>query len=73
MEKAAGIKNFEPFGVINTVNSLAGGDVLKWESIMQLPYEKYFTKLLLNKVESEYQKKYQKLMQKESESKNKKK
>ena len=51
---------------MNAVNSLAGGDVLKWDLVLAMPYERYLTKLLLNKTESEYQKKYSKLMQEEN-------
>ncbi|MBD1394596.1 hypothetical protein [Mucilaginibacter glaciei] len=49
---------FEKFKYINTVNSLAGGDITKWESILAMPYERILTKLLLNKTEAEYQKRY---------------
>ena len=69
IEKQAGIDTFNKFGVMNTVNSLAGGDVLKWELVKQLPYEMYLTKLLMNKTESEYQKKYSKLLEQENKSK----
>lgn len=62
MEKKAGIQAFEKFKYINTVNSLAGGDVTKWADILNIPYERILTKLLLNKTEAEYQKKYSELL-----------
>ncbi|MDN3582762.1 hypothetical protein [Mucilaginibacter flavus] len=58
MEKRAGIQSFEKFKYINTINSLAGGDITKWDTILNMPYERVLTKLLLNKTEAEYQKKY---------------
>ncbi|MFA6085578.1 hypothetical protein [Mucilaginibacter sp.] len=63
MEKRAGIQAFEKFRYINTVNSLAGGDITKWQLILAMPYERILTKLLLNKTEAEYQKRYGEMMQ----------
>jgi hypothetical protein len=63
LEKRAGIQAFEKFKYINTVNSLAGGDITKWHLIMSMPYERVLTKLLLNKTEAEYQKRYSELSQ----------
>jgi hypothetical protein len=63
LEKKAGIQSFEKFKYINTVNSLAGGDITKWGEILNMPYERVLTKLLLNKTESEYQKRYSELLQ----------
>ncbi len=63
LEKKAGIQAFERFKYINTVNALAGGDVTKWEEILNLPYDRVLTKLLLNKTEAEYQKRYSDLLQ----------
>jgi len=62
LEKKAGIQAFEKFKYINTVNSLAGGDITKWDSILNMPYERVLTKLLLNKTEAEYQKRYSELL-----------
>ena len=63
MEKRAGIHAFEKFKYINTVNSLAGGDITKWHLILAMPYERILTKLLLNKTEAGYQKRYSELVQ----------
>jgi hypothetical protein len=62
LEKKAGIQAFEKFKYINTVNSLAGGDLTKWDTILNMPYERVLTKLLLSKTESEYQKRYSDLI-----------
>ena len=67
MEIRAGIKAFEKFGFYNTVNSLAGGDVLRWQEILNLPYEIVFLKQLLNKTEFGFQKKKFELEAKERE------
>jgi len=63
LEKKAGIQAFEKFKYINTVNSLATGDITRWDDVLNMPYERILTKLLLNKAEAEYQQKYSELMQ----------
>ena len=63
LEKKAGIRAFEKFKYINTINSLASGDITKWDAILNMPYERVLTKLLLNKTEAEYQKRYSELLQ----------
>ncbi|MES2428947.1 MAG: hypothetical protein V4560_18345 [Bacteroidota bacterium] len=63
MEKKAGIQAFEKFKYINTINSLSGGDITKWGDILNMPYDRVLTKLLLNKTEAEYQRKYSELLQ----------
>ena len=62
MEKKAGVQAFEKFKYINTVNSLASGDITKWDTILAMPYERVLTKLLLNKTEAEYQRRYSELI-----------
>jgi hypothetical protein len=53
----AGIKELDVLGDINTIDSLAGGDILKWESIRDLPYSEVFNKLLKNTIEARINKK----------------
>lgn len=48
----AGIKELDVLGDINTIDSLANGDILKWELIRQMPYSEIFNKLLKNTIES---------------------
>jgi hypothetical protein len=62
LEKKAGIGSFEKFRYVNTVNALAGGDITKWAAILQMPYERVLTKLLLNKTEAEYHRRYNELV-----------
>jgi len=42
---------------------LAGGDITKWDIILNMPYERVLTKLLLNKTEAAYQKRYSELLE----------
>lgn len=63
MEERAGVKSFEPFKYINTVNALSGGDITKWDDVLNTPYDRVLTKLLLNKTEAAYQKRYTELLQ----------
>ncbi|MFI8379621.1 hypothetical protein [Leeuwenhoekiella sp. NPDC079379] len=48
-ELVEGGKRLQRFGIWNVVNSLAGGDILKFDAILNLKYDKVFTKLLLDK------------------------
>lgn len=40
---------------MNLVDALAGGDILKWETVMQMQYNSVFTKLRMFKTDSEVQ------------------
>jgi hypothetical protein len=62
MEKKAGIEAFQRFSYYNTINSLADGDITKWEEIMNYSYSKLLVKLQLNKTEAAYQKRYAELL-----------
>lgn len=64
-----GVDRLEVFEEINVIDSLAGGDVLKWESIEQLPYEVVYTKLLKNKIDASIQRRYQQLVSEEGKVK----
>lgn len=59
----AGVDRLDLFGYLNTLDSLAGGNVLLYDEIRNLPYSVYFAKLLLNKEVSEYQERYRKILQ----------
>lgn len=48
----AGIKELDVLGDVNTIDSLAGGDILKWEKIRNLPYSEVFNKMLKNTIEA---------------------
>lgn len=58
----AGISMFDEFGVMNIVDTLANGDVLKYESILNLEYNIVFLKLRKSHVESIYQENYSKIL-----------
>ena len=45
------------------INALSGGDITKWDAILNLPYDRVLTKLLLNKTEAAYQKRYGEMLQ----------
>lgn len=61
---AAGVHELNELGEINVIDQLAGGDILKWELIEQLPYYKVFDKLKKNTVEAKVNKEYQKIISK---------
>lgn len=48
-ETVEGSKRLSKFGLYNILDSLADGDILKYQSILELPYSDVFTKLLMNK------------------------
>ena len=53
----AGIKELDILGDINTIDALAEGNVLNWEKVEMLPYERVFNKLLKNTNEARVNKK----------------
>lgn len=61
-QRKAGIGAFRQFGITNTIDSLAGGDVLKYDEVLKLDYNTVFVKLKRSKVEAEFQRKYSKIM-----------
>lgn len=60
----AGINNLDVFGYLNVVDTLAGGDILKWENILKLPYNNVLDKMIKNNIENKIQKNYQKIISK---------
>lgn len=54
-EQVGGSKIMSKYGIYNTLDSLAKGDILKWKSIYELPYSEVFTKLLMEKDISDLQ------------------
>lgn len=60
----AGIKDLDVFGYINVVDTLAQGDILKWDEILKLPYQRVFDKMLKNNIENRIQRNYQKIISK---------
>lgn len=58
---AAGVDRLNVFGHLNVIDSLAEGDVTKWETVWMLPYHTVFFKQSKSIVENEIQKKLMKL------------
>ncbi len=61
-QRRAGIDKFNQFGANNTIDALAGGDILKYEQILKIDYNTIFVKLYRSKIEHDYEKKYSKIM-----------
>lgn len=58
---AAGIKELNQFGDLNTIDVLASGDITKWEEIKKLPYNVVFDKQYKSVVENAIQKRLVKI------------
>ena len=41
------------FGIYNTLDTLADGDILKYEAVLDLPYADVFTKMYMNRVKAD--------------------
>ena len=54
-EAVNGAERLKQFGIYNILNNLSNGDILKWNSIMELPYSDVFMKLLLDKTNNDIQ------------------
>lgn len=57
----AGINKLDQFGLMNTLDNLAKGDILKYDSIRQLSYNVVFDKQYLEVTKSEIEKKLAKI------------
>lgn len=57
----AGINKLDQFGLINTLDNLAKGDVLKYDAIRNLPYNVIFDKQYMEVTKSEIEKKLAKI------------
>ena len=47
---------------MNTIDSLAGGDVTKYELIMEQPYSTCFIKMKMNLVSYQFNKRYSEIL-----------
>lgn len=54
-EAVNGDEKMSKFGIYNTLESLSGGDILKYKRIMNLPYSEVFTALLMKKTAQDLQ------------------
>ena len=57
---AAGINELDELGDTNLIDALAKGDILKWEQVKDLPYEKIFDKQRKSTIESKIERKLRK-------------
>lgn len=53
-QKNAGIEEFEQLDDIPAIDDLAGGDVTKWDEILELPYGQILRKMLLSRIQKDY-------------------
>ncbi len=54
-EAVDGSAKMQKFGIYNVLDTISDGDILKWESIMELEYSEVFLKLLMNKTKRDIQ------------------
>jgi len=66
---SAGINELNQFGILNTIDQLAGGDILKWNEVKKLKYSDVFDKLYKSTIESRVQKKLNQIMVLKNKSK----
>ncbi len=60
-EMVGGSEKMRKFGIYNTLEHLANGDILKYKEILNLPYSEVFTVLLMKKTASELSRKMDKI------------
>ena len=63
-QQRAGLDMFDEFGIMNTVNALANGDILKYDEVMKIDYNTVFIKLKMSKFERIFNENYSKIMAK---------
>lgn len=49
MIEAQANERMSKFGILNTIDNLAGGDLTKWKEIEEMPYMVVFTKLMMER------------------------
>jgi len=60
----AGIKEFSKFGALNTIDSMAGSDITRWEQVTRLPMADVVMKMKMNHQQARFDRKYTEIMQK---------
>lgn len=61
-EIAAGVKRLSKFGEFSSIDYLAGGDPLKYDDILKLPYDVVYYKLLYRKEMNDYEKRLSEIL-----------
>lgn len=54
-EQVEGGKRLSKFGIYNTLDQLSNGDVMKYDEILELPYDVVFLKLRMEKIKADLQ------------------
>lgn len=65
-QSKAGIKQLDKYGMMNLIDSLAGGDILKYEAVLMMEYTVAFTKLRMNKDSELFRRRYADVMKNEN-------
>lgn len=60
-ELAADVEALSVFGELNVIDSLANGDVTKYEAVLKVQYITCFLKMKLNVAQAEYRKRLKKV------------
>ncbi|MEJ4088228.1 hypothetical protein [Galbibacter orientalis] len=55
-EMVDGSRRLSKYGVLNTIDKLAGGDILKYKDIEELPYQLVLSKLMLDTTKGDIEK-----------------
>lgn len=66
LESIKAYERMSRFGILNTIDSLAKEDILKWQEIEKLPYHIVFTKLKMDKERNEIQRELQEIQKKKN-------
>lgn len=67
---ASGIERMNAYGDLVTIDTLAGGDILKWSQVEAMPWRYIFTKLCMEKDRAEIQDNVDELMRSKSNNNN---
>ena len=66
----AGVEKMQVYGDLNTIDQLAGGDMLKWNEIEKMPWQYVFTKLCMEKDRADIQESYSEIIRLKNQPQN---
>jgi hypothetical protein len=58
----AGIREFDRFGVMNSIDSMAGGDFTEWNKVLKQPMQNVILKMKMNNQQHKYNTKMAEIM-----------
>ena len=58
---SAGIEEFDQLDDVPSIDDIAGGDLTRWDEVLEMPYGKVLRKRLLSKIQADYNERYSKL------------